>query len=262
MMCAISTPCGEPGGGNEIDRGRNDRQSAIAHAGHRGAGHARAFRPTPDCSSTIHSPVPRFAGRSDHGADLVMESLTKIMSGHSDVCLGLLCGSEKCWQRVPAPCRRGDSRPALSIAGWRDAGWERWRLRVERASANAAAAAHYLAEQRQVTAVHYPRSCLASRSRLGRAAISRRVRLDRDVHARRRARGGRSIHSRRTRDSLRAFARRPEHHAIASRKHEPSRDDARGRAALGITGGTIRLSLGIESSEAVLAALAEGLAGN
>ena len=35
------------------------------------------------------------------GADLVMESLTKTMGGHSDVCLGLLCGSERDWVRVP-----------------------------------------------------------------------------------------------------------------------------------------------------------------
>jgi cystathionine beta-lyase/cystathionine gamma-synthase len=34
-----------------------------------------------------------------------------------------------------------------------------------------------------------------------------------------------------------------------------------GRAALGITGGTIRLSVGIEPAEDVVAALAEGLAG-
>src|SRR6185437_16168090 len=37
----------------------------------------------------------------EFGADLVLESLTKIMNGHSDVLLGLLCGREACWQRVP-----------------------------------------------------------------------------------------------------------------------------------------------------------------
>jgi cystathionine beta-lyase/cystathionine gamma-synthase len=38
----------------------------------------------------------------EHGADLVLESLTKIMNGHSDVLLGMLCGPEKLWPRVPA----------------------------------------------------------------------------------------------------------------------------------------------------------------
>ena len=36
------------------------------------------------------------------GADLVVESLTKILNGHSDVLLGLLCGRDDCWDRVPA----------------------------------------------------------------------------------------------------------------------------------------------------------------
>jgi cystathionine beta-lyase/cystathionine gamma-synthase len=36
------------------------------------------------------------------GADLVMESLTKTMNGHSDVILGLLCGRESAFERVPA----------------------------------------------------------------------------------------------------------------------------------------------------------------
>src|SRR5205807_3058528 len=36
------------------------------------------------------------------GADLVMESLTKTLNGHSDVVLGFLGGSEDVWQRVPA----------------------------------------------------------------------------------------------------------------------------------------------------------------
>src|SRR5262245_34955215 len=37
----------------------------------------------------------------EHGADLVLESLTKIMNGHSDVLLGVLCGRAQLWERVP-----------------------------------------------------------------------------------------------------------------------------------------------------------------
>jgi cystathionine beta-lyase/cystathionine gamma-synthase len=44
-----------------------------------------------------------------------------------------------------------------------------------------------------------------------------------------------------------------------STSHRGMSPEARG--ALGITGGTIRLSVGIESSEAVLAAIDEGLSG-
>ena len=35
------------------------------------------------------------------GAHLVMESVSKLINGHSDVMLGLLCGNEDCWERVP-----------------------------------------------------------------------------------------------------------------------------------------------------------------
>ena len=38
----------------------------------------------------------------EHGADFVVESLTKMMNGHGDVTMGLLCGKEKYWERVPA----------------------------------------------------------------------------------------------------------------------------------------------------------------
>ena len=54
------------------------------------------------CWPTIRWPAPWFAGPHELGADWVMESLTKSMNGHSDVVLGLLCGAEDHWQRVPA----------------------------------------------------------------------------------------------------------------------------------------------------------------
>jgi cystathionine beta-lyase/cystathionine gamma-synthase len=49
------------------------------------------------------------------GADIVVESLTKMIGGHSDVTLGLVCGT-------------GELAPQLrtrSIAGWRRAAWRR-----------------------------------------------------------------------------------------------------------------------------------------
>jgi cystathionine beta-lyase/cystathionine gamma-synthase len=57
--------------------------------------------------NTLASPV--LCRPLELGADLVLESLTKIMNGHSDVLLGLLCGREEAWERVPT---------ALSTWGW------------------------------------------------------------------------------------------------------------------------------------------------
>lgn len=90
------------------------------------------------------------------GADLVMESLTKMIGGHSDVTLGLVSG-------------RGDLLPevsqVVSIWGLASNPFDCWLaerglatllLRMRSASASAAALADWLAEQPGVTRVVYP----------------------------------------------------------------------------------------------------------
>lgn len=91
------------------------------------------------------------------GADLVMESLTKMISGHSDVTLGVVCGNDN------------DLLPALtasvSIWGLASNPFDCWlaerglatlQLRMHAASHNAARLAEWLAEQPGVTRVVYP----------------------------------------------------------------------------------------------------------
>jgi cystathionine beta-lyase/cystathionine gamma-synthase len=90
------------------------------------------------------------------GADLVMESLTKMIGGHADVTLGVVCG-------------KGDylaeTTQMVSIWGlasnpfdcWlAERGLETLYVRMHAASANAAALADWLAEQAGVTRVVYP----------------------------------------------------------------------------------------------------------
>jgi len=92
----------------------------------------------------------------DHGADLVMESLTKMIGGHSDVTLGAVAG-------------RGEFLPSfatvVSIWGLASNPFDCWlaargmatlALRVKAASANAAALADWLVEQKGVKRVVYP----------------------------------------------------------------------------------------------------------
>jgi cystathionine beta-lyase/cystathionine gamma-synthase len=90
------------------------------------------------------------------GADLVVESLTKIMNGHSDVLLGLLCGHARLWERVPA---------TLSTWGWTAPPFESWlaarglqtlTLRWQQAADNAQAIATWLTKQEGIDAVHFP----------------------------------------------------------------------------------------------------------
>ena len=90
------------------------------------------------------------------GADLVMESMSKILNGHGDVMMGLLCGKAALKERV---------RNATSSWGMSSSPFDCWlasrglataHLRVERASQNAAHLAAWLAEQNQVSKVYYP----------------------------------------------------------------------------------------------------------
>lgn len=194
------------------------------------------------------------------GADLVMESLTKALNGHSDVVLGFLGGREDLWQRVPA---------VISTWGLASGPFECWLaerglatapLRIERACDNALAAAQFLAEQApRVAAVHYPglethpQHELARRQFGGRFGTVVSFRLA----------GGRAAA-----DAFIAAAERipfcPSLGELSTTLSHPETTSHRGltpeqRAALGITGGTIRLSVGTESSGFVCEALAQGL---
>ncbi len=197
----------------------------------------------------------------EFGADLVLESLTKIMSGHSDVLLGLLCGRERCWQRVPL---------VLSAWGLSSSPFDCWMasrglgtmaLRVDRAGANALAAARFLSERDEIASVCYP----------GLAAHP-----DHDLAVRQFGHRFGSVVTFTLRGGLRAAeafiaaARRIpfcpslgdlsttlSHPASTSHRLIPPKD----REAQGIRESTIRLSVGIESEESVVEALAEALDG-
>jgi cystathionine beta-lyase/cystathionine gamma-synthase len=190
---------------------------------------------------------------------LVVESLTKIMNGHSDVLLGLLCGRDEVWQRVPS---------AQSTWGWSASPWDCWlasrglgtlHLRADRASANALAAARHLAEQRQVEIVHYPG--LESHPDHPLAAQQFGDRYGSMVTFT--LKGGTAAATR-----FIAAARQipfcPSLGELSTTLTHPESTSHRAmtpgiREALGIKGGTIRLSVGIESSDFIVKALEEAL---
>jgi len=194
------------------------------------------------------------------GADLVVESLTKILNGHSDVLLGFLCGRDDAWQRVPR---------VLATYGFTAAPFECWlaergvgtlHLRIERASANALAAAQFLADRPEVEAVHYPGlsdhpdHALAAGQLAGRYGWMVTFTLRGDLAtASRFITAARRIPFCPSLGDLCTTLTHP-----ASTSHRLQSPEARSK--LGILDGTIRLSVGIESSQFVLDALAEGLA--
>lgn len=91
-----------------------------------------------------------------HGADIVMESLTKFISGHSDVMIGALAGRRELIEPIRSVAVRMGlvSNPHecwLSVRGA-----ETLELRMQRASSNAASLAQFLQAHPRVRKVHYP----------------------------------------------------------------------------------------------------------
>lgn len=194
------------------------------------------------------------------GADLVFESLTKIMNGHSDVLLGVVCGRAEGWERIPS---------VVATYGLSAAPFDCWlaargigtlALRAEKASANALAAARFLAGREECAQVYYPGlethpdHALAARQFAGRSGSMLSFTL-----------AGGAAAAQRFIGAAKRIPFCPSLGDLSTTLSHPESTSHRGftpeqRAALGITGGTIRLSVGIESAEAIIAALAEGLA--
>jgi cystathionine beta-lyase/cystathionine gamma-synthase len=226
--------------------------AALAEIAHRG--NARLVVDNTFASPVLCRPV-------ELGADFVYESLTKIMNGHSDVLLGVVCGAAAGWERVfQTLVTFGLS--AAPIDCWLAArGLGTLALRADRASSNALAAAEFLAKRKECERVDYPGlpshadHALAKRQLCGRFGSMLSFTL----------RGGRAAA-----DRFIAAARQipfaPSLGDLGTTLSHPESTSHRGlkpehRARLGITGGTIRLSVGIESPEAVVAALEQGLKG-
>ncbi|MBC8351908.1 MAG: aminotransferase class V-fold PLP-dependent enzyme [Planctomycetes bacterium] len=193
------------------------------------------------------------------GADFVLESVSKMMNGHSDVMLGVLCGREQDWDRVPM---------ALAAWGLASSPFDAWlavrglatmHLRVERACETAQRVADALCGEGSVEHVDYPglpnhfQHDLATKQFGGSYGAIVTFRLA----------GGRSAA-----DAFIAAAKRipfcPSLGEATTTLSHPESTSHRGlssaeREVLGISGGTIRLSIGLESTDFVITAIQEAL---
>lgn len=226
--------------------------AAVAEAAHQAG--ARLLVDNTFASPAVCRPL-------DFGADLVMESLTKIINGHSDVLLGLVCGHSASWERMETvvSCWGLNSNPFDCWLTSRGLGT--MALRVERSNDNALAAARFLASKLPAGAAHYPGLAehadhrLAARQFSGRfgsmvtftlpggtaAATSFIQSADRIPFS----------------PSLGDLSTTLSHPESTSHRSLPAQE----RERLGIFGGTIRLSVGIESPEWVCEGIAAGLGG-
>ena len=110
-------------------------------------------RPLILCDNTLLGPV--FQKPLEHGADIVLYSLTKYVGGHSDLIAGAALGSRALMRPVRA------LRSAIGTQLDPNSCWmlgrslETLGLRMERANANAAAIAAFLRDHPKVAAVNY-----------------------------------------------------------------------------------------------------------
>jgi|SRR5262245_2821766 len=197
----------------------------------------------------------------DHGADLVMESLTKFIGGHSDVTLGFIAGNDS------------DLLPGITqvVSTWGLAAnpFDCWlcdralptlELRVRAAARNAIALADWLAGQPGVTRVVFP----------GRAdhpdhGVAQKLLGSEFGHMLCfELAGGREAVNRFMRQapgipfspSLGHFGTTISHPDTTSHRYESPAEKRR----QGITDGLIRLSVGIELLEAIQREMRKGLA--
>lgn len=229
--------------------------AALAEIAHRGG--ARLLVDNTFASPLVCRPM-------ELGADFVMESLTKTLNGHSDVLLGYLGGRTDIWPRV---------KQVVSAWGFSASPFDCWlaarglataHLRIERACQNALHAAEFLSQRREVERVEYPGlptnsahalakkqfvcqgdSCpfgtmVAFQLKGGRPAADKFIAAAKDIPFC---------------PSLGELSTTLSHPETTSHRGLTSQ----GRADLGITGGTIRLSVGTETAAHIRSALTNAL---
>ncbi|MCP4191884.1 MAG: aminotransferase class I/II-fold pyridoxal phosphate-dependent enzyme [Planctomycetaceae bacterium] len=223
--------------------------------------HARGARLLVDntfASPTVCRPL-------DSGADLVMESISKMMNGHSDVMLGLLCGRDEGGQGE----EETRLRDVLSVWGLASSPFDCWlatrglatlHLRMDRACASAEQLAIHLQQASSVKQVVYPTQADREQRRLvGDQFLENRA----GCMVTFTLKGGREAAV----QFMHAAAKIPfcpSLGEVSTTLSHPASTSHRGLSAeqqrqLGIEAGTLRLSVGTESTAYVLQAVDEGL---
>ena len=194
--------------------------------------------------------TPQLCRPLEWGADVVFHSGTKFLNGHGDAVSGVIAASA---------VRIGLMRKLASGLGTGISPMDAWLtlrglktlgLRVERASENAERIAAWLARQRKVSAVHYPKPTRYLKPRRG-AMLSFELR------------GGLRAASRFVK-ACRLIRLVPSLGDVTTTMTHPGRSShaylsPAERASLGVTDGLIRLSTGIEDLDDILGDLAQAL---
>jgi len=100
--------------------------------------------------------TPYFCRPLELGVDWVWESYSKMLNGHSDLMMGMLCGRDSLWQRVPKVVAAWGLASAPFECYLAERGLMTFGVRMEAASRNASLAATCLETDPKVAKVHYP----------------------------------------------------------------------------------------------------------
>ncbi len=219
---------------------------------------ARRIGATFIVDATFATPI-NFRGL-EHGIDLVVHSATKYFGGHSDVTAGAVCGRAEMIERVRDRMRLFGTAIDPHAAWLVERGIKTLALRMERHNENGLRLARWLESQPEVERVHYPG--LPSHPDHERAArllkgFGGMVGVE--------LRGGGPAATRFV-QGLRLCTLAPSLGGVETLVSEPrftshARMTVDERAAVGIRDGFVRLSLGIEDADDLIADLRRALDG-
>jgi methionine-gamma-lyase len=193
-----------------------------------------------------------------HGADLSMHSATKFLGGHSDVLGGVVSGRHELMERLEAFRRRTGGVLGPQTAWLLERSLATLELRARRASETARRLAGFLAESGLVLRVHYP----GLPDHPDAAVCARQMKCPGSVLAFDVAGGLEAAAA--VYDRFRVIARAVslggvETVALLPLHTSHPQSTAEERAAVGISDGTIRLSVGLEPYEELERDLAQAL---
>lgn len=203
---------------------------------------------------------PVFQHPLKHGADLVIYSATKFIGGHSDIIAGAVSGS----LATMLPVRTLRTFMGTMMSPW--SGWlllrslETLKMRMTAAMKNARYVADFLAEHPKVQAVHYlghlaeeapmfdvyQRQCVAPGSMISFDVVGGEAAAFRFLNA---------LTMVKLAVSLGGTESLAEHPGSMTHADVPAEDQAR----MGFTPGLVRLSVGVEHYEDLIADLAQAL---
>ena len=196
----------------------------------------------------------------EHGATIVMHSLTKFISGHGDVTGGIVLGGKTTMDRVRAAMIRSGTNLGPFDAWLATRGARTLSVRVERQSANALALARFLEAHPAVERVYYPgldshpQRALAKRQMPGPTGAILSLDFEGGVLA---------VERFMRRSQLMEFA--PSFADVATTWTYPARTSHRRlsdetKREIGIGPGLIRISVGLEKVEDLIGDMKEALA--